>query len=99
MNILSSINELLIHIKEVERDTIKMSQDSMMMLDKFIENNNIELDDNTAMSLQYQDIIAQQLTATIEARDSVQKSVKRGEKAEKGEKKRATGAEGEFNEK
>jgi len=75
MNMLSSINELLTHLKEVELDTIKMSQDSMMMLGDFIEKNSIELDENAAKSLQYQDIISQQLTASIEAIENVQKSI------------------------
>ena len=75
MNMLSSIKELLTHIKEVEEDTIKMSQDSMIMLSEFIEKNSIELDDTALQALQYQDIISQQLTATIEAIDSVQKSI------------------------
>lgn len=75
MNMLSSINELLTHLKEVEKDAIQMSQDSMIMLGEFIEKNNIELDDNAAKSLQYQDIISQQLTASIEAIESVQKSI------------------------
>lgn len=75
MKMLSSINELLSHIKEVEKDTINMSQDSMLMLGKFIETNSIELDDNAAKALQYQDIISQQLSATIEAIDSIQKSI------------------------
>ena len=75
MNILTSINELLTHIKEVEQDTIKMSQDSMIMLSSFIEKNSMELDESAAQSLQYQDIIAQQLTASIEAIESVQQSI------------------------
>lgn len=75
MNILSSIKELLTHIKEVEEDTIKMSQDSMLMLSEYMEKNSIELDDTAMQAVQYQDIISQQLTATIEAIDSVQKSI------------------------
>jgi hypothetical protein len=72
---LSSIKELLSHIKEVEQDTIQMSQDSMLMLSGFIEKNSIELDDDAMKALQYQDIISQQLSATIDAIDSVQKSI------------------------
>ncbi|PHS58337.1 MAG: hypothetical protein COB17_03270 [Sulfurimonas sp.] len=75
MNMLKSVKELITHIKEVELDTIKMSQDSMMMLSKFIEKNNIELDEDAAKAIQYQDIISQQLSATIDAIDSVQKSI------------------------
>lgn len=75
MNMLSSIDELLSHIKLVEEETIQMSQDSMLMLSEFIEKNSIELDESAAKGLQYQDIISQQLTATIEAIDSVQKAI------------------------
>jgi len=87
---LSSVKELLSHIKEVEQDTIQMSQDSMMMLSEFIEKNNIELDENAAKSLQYQDIISQQLTATIEAIDSVQKSIEIFENAYKSDEQVAS---------
>lgn len=73
---LSALKELLEHIKEVQLDTIKLSQDSTMMLGKFIESSKIELDDNAATALQYQDIISQQLTATIEAIYSIEKSIK-----------------------
>ena len=72
---LTSINELLSHIKEVEEDTMKLSQESMMGISEFIEKNNLELDDNAAKALQYQDIISQQLSATIDAINSVQKSI------------------------
>jgi len=47
----------------------------MLMFSQFIEKNSIELDDNAMQALQYQDIISQQLSATIEAIDSVQKSI------------------------
>lgn len=90
MDILSSINELLVHIKEVEEDTIQMSQESMIMLGEFIEKNNIELDENAAKSLQYQDIISQQLSATIEAIESVQQSIKIFENAYRSDEKIAS---------
>jgi len=75
MLMLNSIKELLEHIKEVQKDTIDLSKESTMILSKFIEEQNIELDENVATSLQYQDIISQQLTATIEAIESVQTSI------------------------
>lgn len=75
MMMLSAIKELLEHIKEVQQDTIKLSQDSTMMLSRFIEESKVEIDDNAATALQYQDIISQQLTATIEAIDSTEKSI------------------------
>ncbi len=78
---LTSMKELLEHIKEVQIDTINLSQESTMMLSHFMEEKNIELDENAAKSLQYQDIISQQLTATIEAIESVQKSIELFESA------------------
>jgi len=75
MLMLNSIKELLEHIKEVQVDTINLSKESTLMISKFIEDKNIELDENAATSLQYQDIISQQLTATIEAIESVQQSI------------------------
>jgi hypothetical protein len=86
-NMLSSISELLTHIKEVEEDIIRMSQDSILALSDFIEKNSIELDENAAKSLQYQDIISQQLRATIDAIDSVQKSIKIFENAYQSDEK------------
>jgi len=87
MNMLSSINELLTHLKEVEQDTIKMSQDSMMMLSEFMEKNSIELDESAAQALQYQDIISQQLSSSIEAIQSVQTSIEIFENAYESDEK------------
>ena len=84
---LSSINELLSHIKDVENDTIKLSQESMIILSEFIEKNGIELDENGAKALQYQDIISQQLSATINAITSVQKSIDMFENAYRSDEK------------
>ena len=76
MQFLNSINELLDHIKEVETDTIELSRDSAIKISSFIEQNKLEIDDSVAEALQYQDIISQQLSATIEAIESVKKSIK-----------------------
>ncbi len=75
MNMLSPISDLLTHIKEVEQNTIDMSQESMLMIGKFFEDNSIEVDSNILDALQYQDIISQQLNATIDAIESVQQSI------------------------
>jgi hypothetical protein len=71
MNKLNSIDELLTHIKDVQLDVMKLSSDSLMKMSSFMEKNNLEIDDNISTVLQYQDIISQQLSATIEAIDSV----------------------------
>jgi len=73
--IFDSLNELLEHIKQVEQDTINISKEAQMKLSSFMEKNNMELDDEAAEALQYQDIVSQQLTATIEAIELVQKNL------------------------
>jgi len=73
--IFDSLNELLEHIKQVEQDTINISKEAQMKLSSFIERNEIQIDDEAAEALQYQDIVSQQLSATIEAIELVQKNL------------------------
>ncbi|HFU74498.1 MAG TPA: hypothetical protein ENK65_02990 [Helicobacteraceae bacterium] len=75
MVILKSVRMLLEHIKAVEEDTINLSKESLLKLSAYLEKNNMEIDDDVAEALQYQDIISQQLSATIEAIDAVHKSL------------------------
>ncbi len=77
MVILNSVDELLSHIKEVQQDAISLSRESLLMISNFIEKNSLEIDNDVVTALQYQDIISQQLTATIEAINSVQSSLDR----------------------
>ena len=77
MVILESVDELLTHIKEVQKDAIRLSGDSLLMISNFIEKKNLEIDDEVTTALQYQDIISQQLTAIVEAIDSVQSNIDR----------------------
>ena len=76
MIILNSVDELLEHIKEVQLEVISLSNDSLLKMSSFIEENNLEIDENISTALQYQDIVTQQLTATIEAIDSMNMSIK-----------------------
>ena len=99
MLMLTSIKELLEHIKEVQVDTIQLSKDSTMMLSKFIEERNVELDENAATSLQFQDIISQQLSATIEAITSVQQSIEIFENAYHSDEKIVSGSMDKLHEK
>jgi len=75
MMMLDSIDELLLHIKEVQLDVIELSNDSLLKMSSFMEKNKLEVDDDIATALQYQDIITQQLNASIEAIDSMTKSI------------------------
>ena len=73
MQFLQALNGLLEHIKTVERETIELTRDGQLQVVRFIEKNSLHLDDETLEVMQYQDIIAQQLGATIEAIESAQK--------------------------
>jgi len=76
MFILDSVNSLLEHIVEVQKDVMHLSSESLLKMSAYIEKNNIEVDDDISSALQYQDIITQQLSATIEALDSMRSSMK-----------------------
>ncbi|MCD4667143.1 MAG: hypothetical protein K8R44_00855, partial [Sulfurimonas sp.] len=67
MVILNSVDNLLEHIQDVQEDVISLSNDSLLKMSSYIEANNLEVDDDISTALQYQDIITQQLTATMEA--------------------------------
>ena len=75
MMMLDSIDELLTHIKEVQLDVIELSNESLMRMSSFMEKNGLEIDEDISTALQYQDIVTQQLNASIEAIDSMKKSI------------------------
>jgi len=75
MMMLDSIDELLAHIKEVQLDVIDLSNESLMKMSSFMEKNGLEIDEDISTALQYQDIVTQQLNASIEAIDSMKKSI------------------------
>ena len=77
MMILNSVDELLLHIKEVQEDVISLSNDSLLKMSSFMEKNSLEIDEDISTALQYQDIITQQLNATIEAISSMRISIDR----------------------
>jgi len=77
MIILNAVDELLQHIKEVQEDVIELSTDSLLKMSSFIEKNSIEIDEELSTALQYQDIITQQLNASIEAINSMKGSLDR----------------------
>jgi len=75
MMMLDSIDDLLSHIKDVQLDVIELSNESLLKMSTFMENNKLEIDEDISTALQYQDIITQQLNATIEAIESMKKSI------------------------
>lgn len=56
----------------VERETIALTHEAQLRMVRYIEKNGLSVDDETLEAMQYQDIIAQQLSATIEAIESTQ---------------------------
>lgn len=72
MQFLNTLNGLLEHVKSVERETIALTQEAQLRFVRFLDKNKLCADDETLEAMQYQDIIAQQLSATIEAIESAQ---------------------------
>jgi uncharacterized protein YukE len=70
-----TLNDLLEHIKQVELDSISLSKEAQMKISNFIERKGLDLDDEAVEAFQYQDIVSQQLSATIEAIEMVQKNL------------------------
>jgi len=75
MLILNSVDDLLAHIENVQSNVKKLSGDSLMKMSDFMEINKIEIDENLATAFQYQDIINQQLDATLDAIKSMRSSI------------------------
>ncbi|MDQ1297787.1 MAG: hypothetical protein QG558_325 [Campylobacterota bacterium] len=75
MQFLQTLDGLLEHIKTVEYETIVLTREAQLRMVRFIEKNKMTLDDETLEAMQYQDIVAQQLNATIEAIESAQEQM------------------------
>lgn len=72
MQFLHTLDGLLEHVKSVERETIGLTKEAQLRFVRFLDKNGLTADDATLEAMQYQDIIAQQLSATIEAIESAQ---------------------------
>lgn len=77
MVLLNSVDNLLEHIEEVQKDVISLSGESLLKMSNYIEKNNLEVDEDITTALQYQDIVTQQLSATVEAIESMRQSIAR----------------------
>jgi len=66
---------LLRHTQSVQDDVIKLSSESTMIFTNIVQNSNISVDDTYIEAVQYQDIISQQLSATIDAINSTIKTL------------------------
>lgn len=67
------IVDLFSHIQDVEVDVLRLSNESLMKISNYIEVNKLEISEDISTALQYQDIISQQLSATLEAIESAKR--------------------------
>lgn len=74
IELFESIKFLLDHIKDVEEDVREMTKESYLVISKVFAEQK-DLPDEALETLQYQDIISQQLSATIEAIESVEENI------------------------
>lgn len=73
--VLNSMLEILEHIKDVQSSVIELSKESMVDVSSFLNEKKITPDTRVLNAIQYQDIISQQLNATIEAINSIDKNI------------------------
>lgn len=76
MHSLDTLDEVLEHIKSVESETIELTREAELGIVRYIEKNGLILDDETLEVMQYQDIISQQLHATIEMIENIQSLIR-----------------------
>ncbi len=73
----SSMSHLLEHIQEIEKEIIELSEKSTMVFSELIEQNSIEIDEQITQALQRQDMISQQLNATVDAIEEAKRSMQK----------------------
>jgi len=73
--ILEAIQGSLEHIKGVQSDITKLNHDSMTLLNEAIFEADIEISENGFVALQHQDILTQQLNATSELIEMIDKHI------------------------
>ncbi|MDD2828702.1 MAG: hypothetical protein PHW18_03930 [Sulfuricurvum sp.] len=76
MQSLDLLDEALEHIKSVESETIELTRIAELSIVRYIEKNGLTLDDETLEAMQYQDIVSQQLHATIEMIENIQNLIR-----------------------
>jgi len=74
--LLESMTEILNHIKEVQEEVMDLSKESVVTISNYLGENNLPLNDDVIKALQHQDIISQQLSATVVAIEAIDKNIK-----------------------
>ena len=75
--VLTSLSDILEHIREVQEDVSALSHESMMVITKAIANAKIELEQKDLEALQHQDILSQQLSAASESISLINKYIEK----------------------
>lgn len=73
MAALETLDKLLEHVIEVESEMVALSAQAHSRISEWISASGREITDEVLEALQYQDILSQQLGATIDAIESVRK--------------------------
>jgi hypothetical protein len=71
--VLNSAIDMINHFEDVERNIIAVSKESSLKIAKLIEDGKVEASDEVVSALQYQDIVSQRLSATIEAMEETKR--------------------------
>lgn len=67
----NTLDRLLGHVIEVETEMIALSGESHRRISEWMQNAGAKVSDDVMEAMQYQDILSQQLSATIEAVESI----------------------------
>lgn len=67
----NTLDRLLGHVVEVETEMIELSGESHRRISEWINHSGAAVSDEVLEAMQYQDILSQQLSATIEAVESI----------------------------
>ena len=76
---LQALRFALEHIKEVQSCIIELNHDAMTLLGDKIFDADIEISEDGYVALQHQDILTQQLNATIELIEMINKHILKGD--------------------
>ncbi len=68
-----ALRQIFMHIQSVQEDIVRLNFESMEKINDLIFDSGIEVDEQTFMALQHQDILTQQLGAVSELSDVLQK--------------------------
>jgi hypothetical protein len=71
MNSANTLDQLLAHVIEVELEMVHLSAESHKKITQWINESNLIPSNNIIEAMQYQDILAQQLSATCDALSSI----------------------------